>query len=269
MGDKGDTPTHHQESETPVQIQRDHGIGVVLLNRPERLNALNLEMRKAISDAFETLAADPEILVIVVTGGSEVFAAGADLKLLVDKSSKEVAKLNLAGYWRAVARCEKPVIAAVCGHCLGAGAELMQMCDIIVADVDANIGQPEAKVGIMPGAGGTQRLIRSVGKQVASLMLMCGETISGERAFHLGLVSDVTERGHAPQRALELARIICRMPPQAMLAIKRTLAQGSDLPLDEALHLEQMEFLRLFDTADKTEGMSAFLEKRRPRFKGS
>jgi enoyl-CoA hydratase/carnithine racemase len=121
----------------------------------------------------------------------------------------------------------------------------------------------------MPGAGGTQRLVRSVGKPVASLMLMCGEGLTGERAYQLGLVSELAEEGQALNRALELARKLTRMPPRAMLAIKRALRQGSDLPLPEALRLEQDEFLQLFDTADQTEGMSAFLEKRKPKFTGN
>lgn len=253
----------------PAQVERDRGIGIVRMNRAERLNALNLEMRQAIASAFTELAEDPEILVIVVTGGDEVFAAGADLKLLVDKDSHEVAELNLAGYWHPVASCQKPVIAAVNGYCLGAGAELMQMCDVVVADTSARIGQPEAKVGIMPGAGGTQRLVRSVGKPVASLMLMCGEALTGERAYQLGLVSELTEEGQALNRALGLAHKITRMPPKAILAIKRALKQGSNLPLPEALQLEQGEFLQLFDTADQAEGMTAFLEKRKPEFTGN
>ena len=137
-----------------------------------------------------------------------------------------MAELNLAGYWHPVATCEKPVIAAINGYCLGAGSELMQMCDIVVADTSARIGQPEAKVGIMPGAGGTQRLLRSVGKPVASLMLMCGEALTGERAYQLGLVSELAEEGQALNRALELARKVTRMPPRAMLAIKRALRAG-------------------------------------------
>ena len=269
MSDQIDKQPESDSTELPIRVERDQGIGIVVMNRPDRLNALNLEMRRGIADAFQRLSEDPAILVIVVTGGSEVFAAGADLKLLVEKDSREVAELDLAGYWRPVANCRKPVIAAVSGYCLGAGSELMQMCDIIVADADASIGQPEAKVGIMPGAGGTQRLVRSVGKPVASLMLMCGEALSGERAYQLGLVSELTAQGQSLDRAMELARKVSRMPPRAMLAIKRALAQGVDVPLPEALQLEQGEFLQLFDTDDKTEGMTAFLEKRKPKFTGN
>ena len=256
-------------SNTPVQVERDQGVGLVRLNRAQQLNALNLEMRQAIATAFLALSGDPAIRVIVVTGGEKVFAAGADLRLLVDKSSQEVAELNLPSYWHPVVSCEKPVIAAVNGYCLGAGSELMQMCDIVVADTSARIGQPEAKVGIMPGAGGTQRLARTVGKPIASLMLMCGEALTGERAYQLGLVSELAEEGQALNRALELARKVTFMPPRAMHAIKRVLRQGSDLPLPEALQLEQDEFQQLFDTADQTEGMTAFLEKRKPKFTGN
>ena len=256
-------------SNTPVQVERDQGVGLVRLNRAQQLNALNLEMRQAIATAFLALSGDPAIRVIVVTGGEKVFAAGADLRLLVDKSSQEVAELNLPSYWHPVVSCEKPVIAAVNGYCLGAGSELMQMCDIVVADTSARIGQPEAKVGIMPGAGGTQRLARTVGKPIASLMLMCGEALTGERAYQLGLVSELAEEGQALNRALELARKVTFMPPKAMHAIKRVLRQGSDLPLPEALQLEQDEFQKLFDTTDKTEGMTAFLEKRKPKFTGN
>ena len=256
-------------SNTPVQVERDQGVGLVRLNRAQQLNALNLEMRQAIATAFLALSGDPAIRVIVVTGGEKVFAAGADLRLLVDKSSQEVAELNLPSYWHPVVSCEKPVIAAVNGYCLGAGSELMQMCDIVVADTSARIGQPEAKVGIMPGAGGTQRLARTVGKPIASLMLMCGEALTGERAYQLGLVSELAEEGQALNRALELARKVTFMPPKAMHAIKRVLRQGSDLPLPEALQLEQDEFQKLFDTTDKTEGMTAFLAKRKPKFTGN
>jgi enoyl-CoA hydratase/carnithine racemase len=142
------------------------------------------------------------------------------------------------------------------------------MCDFIVADASARFGQPELAVGIMPGAGGTQRLVRAVGKQVASLMLMTGEPLTGERAYQLGLVAELAAEGQALPRALELARKASRMPPKAIEATKRVLRQGADLPLDAALALENREFLLLFDTADKTEGMRAFLDKRKPVFNG-
>lgn len=252
----------------PVLLRRDGAVGVLTLNRPEKRNALDLTMRAAIADGVRILEADPEVKAIVITGSDTVFAAGADLNLLVDKGAQQVAEIDLGQYWAPVAGARKPVIAAVSGFALGAGCELALMCDFIVADPTARLGQPELAVGIMPGAGGTQRLVRSVGKQVASLMLMTGEPLTGERAWQLGLVAELAPEGQALARALELARKAARMPPKALEATKRTLRQGADLPLDAALALENREFLLLFDTDDKTEGMRAFLDKRKPAFTG-
>lgn len=254
---------------SPVIVQRDGAVGIVTLNRPEKRNALDLTMRTAIAAAFTELEADDAVKCIVVTGSPTVFAAGADLNLLVDKGAQAVADIDLGGYWAPVAGSRKPVIAAVSGFALGAGCELALMCDFIVADVTARFGQPELAVGIMPGAGGTQRLVRTLGKQVASLMLMTGEMITGERAHQLGLVAELAPEGQALERAVELARKAARMPPKAIAATKGVLKQGADLPLDAALALENREFLLLFDTADKTEGMRAFLDKRKPQFTGS
>ncbi|POP51656.1 enoyl-CoA hydratase-related protein [Zhongshania marina] len=251
-----------------VLISRDAAVATITLNRPEKRNALDLSLRAAIAAAVTELEKDPAILAIVITGGNEVFAAGADLNLLADKGSQDVAEIDLGQYWAPLAKAQKPVIAAVSGFALGAGCELVMMCDMIVADSTARFGQPESRVGIMPGAGGTQRLIRAVGKAVASMMLMSGEAITGERAYQLGLISDLAEDGQALLRAQQLAKSASKMPPKAIRAIKRTLATGADLPLDAALNLENREFLLLFDTDDKTEGMTAFLEKRKAVFTG-
>lgn len=252
----------------PVLLHREGAVGLVTLNRPEKRNALDLTMRAAIAAAVDELARDSAIRAVVITGSETVFAAGADLNLLVDKGSQDVADIDLGQYWAPVANCSKPVIAGVSGFALGAGCELALMCDFIVADESARFGQPELAVGIMPGAGGTQRLVRSLGKQVASLMLLTGEQITGTRAFQLGLVAELADAGQTLPRAMELAKKAARMPPKAVAATRRTLRQGADLPLDAALALENREFLLLFDTADKTEGMRAFLDKRKPEFKG-
>jgi enoyl-CoA hydratase len=257
------------DQDTPVLVRRDGAVGVVKLDRQAKRNALDLTMRAAIAAAFAELDRDAQIKAIVVTGGDAVFAAGADLNLLVDKGAQQVAEIDLGQYWAPVANCGKPVIAAVSGFALGAGCELALMCDFIVADATARFGQPELAVGIMPGAGGTQRLVRTLGKQVASFMLMTGEAISGDRAFALGLVAELAPEGQALARAIELAHKVSRMPPKAIAATRRVLRLGSDLPLDAALALENREFLLLFDTEDKTEGMRAFLDRRRPEFKGS
>jgi len=250
-----------------VQVTRDGAVGVVVLNRPEKRNALDLAMRRAIAEAVAALDRDDTIRAIVITGGS-VFAAGADLNLLVDKGAQQVAAIDLGQYWAPVAQCGKPTIAAVAGFALGAGCELAMMCDFIVADPGARFGQPELAVGIMPGAGGTQRLLRAVGRPVAAMLLLTGEQLTAERAFQLGLVAELAEEGQALERAMALARKAARMPPKAVAATRRMLRQGPDLPLDAALALENREFLLLFDTTDKTEGMRAFLDKRRPEFTG-
>ncbi|KQX95792.1 enoyl-CoA hydratase-related protein [Variovorax sp. Root473] len=250
-----------------VRIERDGAVGIVVLNRPEKRNALDIAMRRAIAQAVTALDHDDTVRAIVITGGT-VFAAGADLNLLVDKGAQEVADIDLGQYWAPVAQCGKPTIAAVAGFALGAGCELAMMCDFIVADPTARFGQPELAVGIMPGAGGTQRLLRAVGRPVAAMLLLTGEQLMAERAFQLGLVAELAEEGQALARAMALARKVARMPPKAVVATRRMLRQGSDLPLDAALALENREFLLLFDTPDKTEGMRAFLDKRRPEFTG-
>ncbi|WP_299693404.1 enoyl-CoA hydratase-related protein [Hydrocarboniphaga sp.] len=251
-----------------MRIERDGAVGIVVLDRPERRNAMDLSMRAGLAAAVHELDQDPGIRALVITGSGGVFAAGADLKLLADKGAQDMVDLDLGQYWAPLLACTKPVIAAVSGFALGAGCELAMMCDIVVGDPSARFGQPEAKVGIMPGAGGTQRLVRAVGKPIASLMLMTGEMIAADRAAQLGLISELVAEGEALRRARELAQAAAAMPPRALRAIKRVLAQGADLPLDAALSLENREFLLLFDTQDKTEGMRAFIDKRKPRFSG-
>lgn len=253
----------------PVLIERNGAVGLITLNRPQKRNALDLTLRAAIAAAVTELERDDSIRALVITGGPSVFAAGADLNLLVDKGAQQMADVDLGQYWAPLVKAVKPVFAAVSGFALGAGCELVMMCDVVIADRTARFGQPEVKMGIMPGAGGTQRLIRAVGKSVASLMLMTGELLTAERAAQLGLVSECVPEGQALVRASELATIAAALPVRAQRAIKRTLSTGADLPLDAALALENREFLLLFDTADKREGMRAFLDKRIPVFTGT
>ncbi|MGE0596183.1 MAG: enoyl-CoA hydratase-related protein [Hyphomonadaceae bacterium] len=243
-------------------------VALVSLNRPEKRNALDIPMRAAIADAFARLEADGEVRCAIITGGDSVFAAGADLSMLVDLGAQQAAALDLPQYWRPVWGFSKPLIAAVNGVALGAGCELAMMSDIIVAGPGAQFGQPEAAVGIMPGAGGVQRLVRLVGAKAAALMLFAAEPVDARRAFDLGLVSALAEQDEVLARAIKIAERVARMPPKAIAAIKRNLAMGADLPLDAALALENREFLLLFDTADKSEGMRAFLDRRKPTFVG-
>jgi enoyl-CoA hydratase/carnithine racemase len=255
-------------NEAPLRVEIEDRIAIVTLDEPDRLNALDLAMRRALHGSVLKLNDDPEIYVIIVTGGEKHFAAGADIRMLVDKTPSGVRQLDLAELWRPIADSPKPVIAAVCGYALGAGCELALMCDIIVADETARFGQPECKVGIMPGAGGSQRLIRTIGKQAASLLLMTGGTLPAARAYQLGLVSELAATGACLDAARKIAERIAKMPPLAIAAIKQSLAAGADLPLSAALALENREFLLLFDTEDQKEGMTAFLEKRPAVFKG-
>lgn len=257
-----------EAADAPLRVEREGPVAIVTLDRPERMNAFDLAMRRALAAAFIDLTADEGVRAIVVTGGATVFAAGADLKLLASKGAAGVRDLGFPDLWAPVAECPKPVIAAVSGYALGAGCELVMMCDIVVAAPSARFGQPEIRVGIMPGAGGSQRLLRLVGRQVASQMLMTGDPLSAERAAQLGLVSELVAEGEALARAKAIAAKIARQPPLALAAIKRTLATAGDLPLPAALALENREFLLLFETADQKEGMAAFLEKRPPRFEG-
>ncbi|WP_439855959.1 enoyl-CoA hydratase-related protein [Pseudomonas yamanorum] len=253
----------------PVQIERDGSVAILRLNRPEKRNALDLTLRAAVAEAMQALEQDNGVAVIVISGGDSVFAAGADLNLLVDKGAQQVADLDLGQYWAPVAKSQKPLIAAVSGLALGAGCELAMMCDILIADSTARFGQPEVRVGIMPGAGGTQRLLRAVGRPVANLLLLTGELLGAERAAQLGLVSEWVVEGTALARARVLAQAVAGMPPKALRAIKRVIALGADQSLEVALALENREFLLLFDTQDKTEGMRAFLDKRPPRYTGN
>ncbi|CCW16343.1 Enoyl-CoA hydratase [Sphingobium indicum BiD32] len=243
-------------------------VGILTLSRPEKRNALDIAARQAIAQALSAWADDDRVHAVVITGGDKVFAAGADLNLLSGKGAQAMADVDLPQYWRSVTGFPKPLIAAVAGVALGAGCELAMMCDIVVADRSARFGQPEIAVGIMPGAGGTQRLVRVVGAKVASLMLLTAEPLDAERAFACGLVSTLTDEGRAFERAFDIAKRIAQMPPKAVRAIRRVLASGADLPLDAALALEYREFLLLFDTADKTEGVRAFLDRRSPVFEG-
>ena len=261
-------PTDILAEEAAIVVDCRGPVAIVRLARPARLNALDLEMRGGLAAAFIALSANPAIRAIVVTGGDKVFAAGADIRLLADKTPSQVRDLGFAELWRPIAECPKPVVAAVAGPALGAGCELALMCDIIVADTTAQFGQPECRVGIMPGAGGGQRLLRALGKPMASFLLMTGETIDGERAWRLGLVCELAEAGDAESKALDVARKLARQPPLALAAIKRSLAAGADLPLSAASALENREFLLLFDSADQKEGMAAFLEKRSADFRG-
>lgn len=262
------TPSDPSE-QPPVTCTREGtDIAVVTIDRKERRNALNLEVKNQIADLFEELAADRSLRVIILTGSNGIFVAGTDIGEMVTMSPMEHALLKTDRVFHAVRKCSIPVIVAIEGYAYGGGCELALACDIIVAGEGSRLAQPEIRVGIMPGAGGTQRLIRTIGKYRAMKLMLTGEPVMAPDALIMGLVSEVTPNGAALDRAKALARTIAAMPPLAVRAIKEAVALGEDAPFETALTLERRAFQLLFDTADQKEGMRAFLEKRPPVYQG-
>lgn len=243
-------------------------VALVKLNRPEAKNALNLALRQQLAEHFKALAVDAGVRCIVLTGGSECFAAGADIKDMADRGAIEMYQRNIHLLWQAIATCPKPVIAAVNGYAWGGGCELAMHADIIIAGENASFCQPEIKVGIMPGAGGTQRLTRAIGKFQTMRLLLTGKPFSGQEAFDMGLCSEVHPDGEVQGVAMKMAASIATMPPIAVAQIKEVVLAGQDTSLDVAIMLERKAFQLLFDTEDQKEGMRAFIEKRKPVYKG-
>lgn len=253
----------------PISIERHgHGTASVRLNRPQVKNALNSETRAALASAFTALAASRDIRAIVVTGGPEVFAAGADINEFVDETPVGLMRKADERHWQAIAKVPQPLIAAVSGYALGGGMELAMSCDIIIAGESAKFGQPEVRIGIIPGAGGTQRLPRAVGKYHAMRMILTGDLISAPEALTMGLVSRLVPDADVESEALSLAARIASLPPLAVQAAKQAVLMSANLPLEAGLYLERRSFEVLFASADKREGMRAFLEKRPPKFTG-
>jgi enoyl-CoA hydratase/carnithine racemase len=246
------------------------GEGVILLrlNRPEVLNALSMTVRAGLAEHVNAADADPAVRAVVITGDERAFAAGADLAELRNRTVHDTQFKASRVAWIALEACTKPLIAAVNGFALGGGCELALHCDIIIAGESAKFGQPEVKVGIMPGAGGTQRFLRATGKYQGLRYLLTGDMIPAPTAFALGLVSEVVPDGDVLPHALKLAGKIAALPPLAVAATKEVAGLGADAPLATALTLERKAFQLLFATEDRDEGIAAFLEKRKPVFKG-
>jgi len=243
-------------------------VALIRLNRPEVKNALNIRARELLAEHFTALGADDDVRCIVLTGSEEVFAAGADIKQMADAGAVEMMLRKNHLLWQAVSDCPKPVITAVNGYAIGGGCELAMHTDIIIAGVSAIFGQPEVRVGIMPGAGGTQRLTRAVGKFKAMMMVLTGTMITAAEADAMGLVSEVVPDAEVLSRALEMAGQIAALPPLAIMQIKEVLIAGQDASLETGLMLERKAFQILFDSRDQKEGMKAFIEKRKPEFEG-
>jgi enoyl-CoA hydratase/carnithine racemase len=251
-----------------VRQTAEEGVLLLRIARPEARNALNQAVRAALAAAVRAAAGDAELRAVVITGDDNAFAAGADIKAMAEATPIDLLLQRNNRYWEEIARCPKPIIAAVNGYAVGGGCELAMHADIIIAGENAVFGQPEVKLGIMPGGGGTQRLTRAVGKFKAMLYCLSGETFSGREAFEMGLASKVVPDVEVLPTAMDLARRIAAMPPLAVAQIKETILAGQDAPLEAALMMERKAFQLLFASADQREGMQAFLEKRKPRYSG-
>jgi enoyl-CoA hydratase len=244
-------------------------VALVTLNRPGQLNALNAALLAELAEALETLDADRACRCIVLTGaGTRAFAAGADIRELAGQTPSTLAEGGTFGAWDRIARIRAPLIAAVRGYALGGGCELAMSCDMIVAGDDAQFGQPEINIGVMPGAGGTQRLTRAIGKAKAMELILTGRSISAREAEALGLVSRVVPAETTVDAALDLAARIASKPPLAAAAAKAAINRTYELALADGLEFERRSFFDLFATDDQSEGMAAFLEKRRPVWTG-
>jgi enoyl-CoA hydratase len=245
------------------------GVALVTLRRPEVLNAIDFELLAELTDSLEALDRDPNCRCIVITGsGDRAFAAGADIKELSVQTPVTLTADNEFHRWERIARIRKPIIAAVRGVALGGGCELAMTCDMIVAAEDARFGQPEIKLGVMPGAGGTQRLTRAIGKARAMELILTGRTMTAREADERGLVTRVVAPEVTLQTALELAAEIAAQAPLAVIAAKEAVLRAHEVSLEEGLAFERKNFFLLFATDDQREGMAAFADKRPPSWKG-
>lgn len=251
-----------------VEPRYEQHIALIRLNRPKELNALCLELMAEVRDALKMLEADEEVRAIVLTGNERAFAAGADIKQMAGKTAIDMLLIDQFTTWDTIKKIKKPIIAAVSGFALGGGNELVMHCDMVVASETAMFGQPEIKIGVMPGAGGTQRLTRVVGKVNAMEMVLTGKFITAERAYELGLVNKVVPVELYLEEAVKMAREVAQQSPLAIRLAKEAVLKAYDSPLSEGLEFERKNFYLLFATEDQKEGMAAFVEKRAPDFKG-
>lgn len=245
------------------------GVGVVRLNRPEARNALNNQLVHELMDALEAFDHDDAIGAMVLTGNEKSFAAGADIKEMADQDAASMRASDFIQAFSRFAALRKPLVAAVCGWALGGGCELAMACDMIVASDSARFGQPEVTIGVIPGAGGTQRLTRAVGKALAMEVILNNRILSAEEARSFGLINRVVPVDRCLDEAIGLAAEIAARAPTAVRAARRLIHQAHERPLADGLAEEREIFFQLFDSRDRLEGMRAFIEKREPRWMGA
>jgi enoyl-CoA hydratase len=251
-----------------ILTETQNRVGLVRLNRPQALNALNALLMEELMEALEAFDADPQIGCIVITGSERAFAAGADIKEMADASAVDMLVSDHISRFDRLRQVKKPVIAAVSGWCLGGGNELVMSCDMVVASESARFGQPEINIGVIPGAGGTQRLTKAVGKAVAMEMVLNNRTLTAEDALHYGLVNRVVPVERYLEEALDLAAQIAERAPLAVRLGKEAVNHAFESFLSDGLKDERRSFYLLFASQDQKEGMSAFVEKRKAEWKG-
>ncbi len=251
-----------------ILVEQEDGVAVVRLNRPKVLNALSGPLMTELVDALEGLDANRDVRCIVLTGNERAFAAGADIAEMADASAVEMMRRNQFERWERIRKVRTPIIAAVSGFALGGGCELAMICDMIVASESARFGQPEILIGVIPGAGGTQRLTRAVGKALAMEIVLTGRQITAREAHAAGLINRVVPNELCLESAMQLAKEVAARPPIAVMLGKDAVLKAFDTTLEAGLDAERKNFFLLFGTEDRREGMQAFLEKRPPQWKG-
>ncbi|MDV7339533.1 enoyl-CoA hydratase-related protein [Terasakiella sp. A23] len=248
-------------------LDADHVL-TITLNRPKARNALRTQLLGEVAAVLIKATSDDDVRCVVLTGGPKVFAAGADITEMADKTPVDVMNDPRSGYWRTIRDFPKPMIAAINGFCLGGGNELAMHCDILIAGSNAQFGQPEINLGIIPGAGGTQRLTQLIGKSKAMKLVLSGQFMNAFDAERAGLIAEVCEPELTIDKAMMLAKTIATKPPVAARLAKESVLKASDAQLTEGIAYERKSFATLFATEDKQEGVAAFMEKRKPTFKG-
>jgi len=251
-----------------VQSSRDGHVALLRIDRPEARNALSPEVMEELASELERLDPDPEVRCVVVAGSDKVFAAGADIKAMAERSFAEALRHPAVAFWKRLAAIKTPMVAAVSGYALGGGCELALACDMIVAAESATFGQPEINLGIIPGGGGTQRLARVLGKQRAMELVLTGRRFGAAEARELGLVNEIAPDGEWLKTAMALARTVAEKPPIASRLAKQAVLVAEETALSPGLENERRLYELAMATEDRVEGMKAFLEKREPKFEG-